>query len=127
MTWPRPVPLIGDRTSAAERGAAPDGWRFPDGARDALHDVVRARRDVRRFRPDPIPEGVLERVLSAAHAAPSVGHSQPWRFLVVEDKEVSAERSEIVRFMRGQGYEVCAQNVIILDKINEYFFVDRTR
>ena len=49
------------------------------------------------------------------------------RFVVVEDKEVSAERSEIVRFMRGQGYEVCAQNVIILDKINEYFFVDRTR
>jgi hypothetical protein len=29
--------------------------------------------------------------------------------------------------MRGQGYEVCAQNVIILDKINEYFFLDRTR
>ena len=49
------------------------------------------------------------------------------RFVVVEDKEVSAERSEIVRFMRGQGYEVCAQNVIILDKINEYFFLDRTR
>lgn len=85
MTWPRPVPLIGDRTSAAQRAAAPDGWRFPEAARDALHDVVRARRDVRRFRPDPVPEEVLERVLGAAHAAPSVGHSQPWRFLVVED------------------------------------------
>ena len=49
------------------------------------------------------------------------------RFLVVEDKEVDAGRSEIVRFMRGRGYTVCAQNVIILDKINEYFFVDRSR
>ena len=49
------------------------------------------------------------------------------RFVVVEDKEVEAERSEIVRFMRAQGYTVCAQNVIILDKINEYFFVDRSR
>jgi FkbM family methyltransferase len=49
------------------------------------------------------------------------------RFVVVEDKEVDAEKSDIVRFMRGRGYGVCAQNVIILDKINEYFFVDRSR
>jgi nicotinate-nucleotide--dimethylbenzimidazole phosphoribosyltransferase len=35
---------------------------------------------VRRFRPDPAPGEVLERVLGAAYAAPSVGHSQPWRF-----------------------------------------------
>lgn len=48
------------------------------------------------------------------------------RFVVAEDGEVDAERSEIVRFMRGRGYTVCAQNVIILDKLNEYFFVDRT-
>jgi FkbM family methyltransferase len=48
------------------------------------------------------------------------------RFVVVEDAEVDAERSEIVRFMRERGYGVCAQNVIILDKLNEYFFVDRT-
>jgi len=50
-----------------------------------LYDVVRVRRDVRRFRPDAVSGDVLERVLSAAHAAPSVGHSQPWRFLVVDD------------------------------------------
>jgi nicotinate-nucleotide--dimethylbenzimidazole phosphoribosyltransferase len=95
MTWPRPVPLIGDRSSAAERGAAPDAWRFSEDARDALHDVVLARRDVRRFRPDSVPEAVLERVLSAAHAAPSVGHSQPWRFLVVEDAAVR-ERAAVM-------------------------------
>jgi FkbM family methyltransferase len=49
------------------------------------------------------------------------------RFVVVEDKETDAERSDIVRFMRGRGYGVCAQNVIILDKVSEYFFVDRSR
>ena len=81
-------PLIGDPTSAAERGAEPDGWRFPEDARDALYDVVRARRDVRRFRPDPVRDEVLQRVLGAAHAAPSVGHSQPWRFLLVRDPEL---------------------------------------
>ena len=47
-----------------------------------------ARRDVRRFRPDAVPSEVLQRVLSAGHAAPSVGHSQPWRFLVVDDAQL---------------------------------------
>ncbi len=47
--------------------------------------LVAARRDIRRFRPDRVDSGVLRRVLAAAHAAPSVGHSQPWRFVVVED------------------------------------------
>ncbi|SDM82252.1 nicotinate-nucleotide-dimethylbenzimidazole phosphoribosyltransferase /cob(II)yrinic acid a,c-diamide reductase /5,6-dimethylbenzimidazole synthase [Geodermatophilus siccatus] len=84
-TWPRPVPLVGDTTSASQRAADPTGWAMGEQVRDALHRVVGARRDVRRFRPDPVPADVLERVLSAAHAAPSVGHSQPWRFLVVQD------------------------------------------
>lgn len=82
-TWPRPVPLIGDTTSAADRAAAPDGWAFPASDREALYDIVRARRDVRRYRPDPLPTDVLDRVLHAAHNAPSVGQSQPWRFIVV--------------------------------------------
>jgi nicotinate-nucleotide--dimethylbenzimidazole phosphoribosyltransferase len=83
--WPRPVPLIGDRTSASERAAAPTGWALAPEARAGLYEAVAARRDVRRFRPDPVPAEVLERVLGAAHAAPSVGHSQPWRFVVVRD------------------------------------------
>ena len=87
MTWPRPVPLIGDQTSAADRAAAPDAWAFPAPARDALYDVIAARRDIRRFRPDPVPPDVLDRVLLAAHRAPSVGHSQPWRFIVVTSAE----------------------------------------
>ncbi len=40
---------------------------------------------MRRFRPEPVLPEVLTRVLGAAHAAPSVGHSQPWRFIVVTD------------------------------------------
>jgi len=84
----RPVPRVGDATSAAQPAADPAGWRFPDAAREAVYAVVAARRDVRRFRPDPVPDDVLERVLNAAHAAPSVRHSQPWRFLVVDDSEI---------------------------------------
>jgi 5,6-dimethylbenzimidazole synthase len=47
--------------------------------------LFRWRRDVRRFRPDPLPPGLLDRLLAAAHLAPSVGLSQPWRFVVVDD------------------------------------------
>ncbi len=83
MSWPRPVPLIGDDTSAAEREHDPRAWALSSDQRDALHAVLSARRDVRRFRPEPVPDDVLTSVLSAAHLAPSVGHSQPWRFIVV--------------------------------------------
>ena len=83
--WPRPVPTVGDTTAASERRGDPTGWAFPGDVRDGLYEVMAARRDVRRFRPDPVPEAVLRRVLGAAHAGPSVGHSQPWRFLVVTD------------------------------------------
>jgi nicotinate-nucleotide--dimethylbenzimidazole phosphoribosyltransferase len=87
MTWPRPVPLIGDATSAAERAAEVDAWAFPESARESFYDLVAARRDIRRFRPDPVDEAILGRVLTAAHTAPSVGHSQPWRFIVVTEAE----------------------------------------
>jgi nicotinate-nucleotide--dimethylbenzimidazole phosphoribosyltransferase len=84
-TWPRPVPLIGDDTAASERAADPAGWALPAEDRAGLYRAIGARRDVRRYRPDPVPADVLTRVLGAAHQAPSVGHSQPWRFVVVRD------------------------------------------
>ncbi len=86
--WRRPVPLVGDATAASERAADPSGWALPTEVREALHEVIDARRDVRRYRPDPVPPAALERVLTAAHRAPSVGHSQPWRFVVVADATI---------------------------------------
>ena len=88
MTWERPVPLVGDVTAASQRAADPTGWAFDESARAAFYAVVDARRDVRRFRPDSVPDDVLHRVLGAAHVAPSVGHSQPWRFIVVRDPAI---------------------------------------
>ena len=87
-SWPRPVPLVGDATSARERAADPSGWALAPQTREALYEVIDARRDVRRFRPDSVPGDVLRRVLTAAHHGPSVGHSQPWRFLVVTDPRI---------------------------------------
>ncbi len=105
-TWNRPVPLIGDRTSAAERADDVAAWAFPEDARQALHDVVAARRDIRRYRPDPVDPEVLERVLTAAHAAPSVGHSQPWRFVVVSEP---ATRERAARMADEQRLRQAAQ------------------
>lgn len=85
MTWQRPVPLIGDQTSAAERAAEVGAWAFPDPVRENFYALVGARRDIRRYRPDPVEPEILDRVLSAAHMAPSVGHSQPWRFIVASE------------------------------------------
>jgi len=50
-----------------------------------LRELLRLRRDVRRFRTEPIPEAYLHDMLEAAHHAPSVGLSQPWRFVRVDD------------------------------------------
>lgn len=87
-TWKRPVPLIGDVTSAAERAADPAGWAFSTDEQAALRSIIAARRDVRRFRPDDIDDHTVLGLLAAAHQAPSVGHSQPWRFIVVRDAAV---------------------------------------
>src|SRR3954453_10047026 len=84
--WPRPVPLIGDPTRAAERAADPSGWAFDDASVSALHAGIEGRRDVRQSRADPVPTELLRRVLAAGHSAPSVGHSQPWRFVVVTEQ-----------------------------------------
>jgi 5,6-dimethylbenzimidazole synthase len=58
---------------------------FDQGFRDSLRTLFRWRRDVRHFRTDPLPPGLLEDLLEVANLAPSVGLSQPWRFVLVED------------------------------------------
>jgi 5,6-dimethylbenzimidazole synthase len=65
-----------------------------DGAfRDRLRDLIVWRRDVRRFRADALPPGMVDGLLELAALAPSVGLSQPWRFVLVE----SAPRRAAVR------------------------------
>ena len=58
---------------------------FSPAIRDAVSDLLIWRRDVRGFRSDPLPEGVLGELLAQACLAPSVGLSEPWRFVIVDD------------------------------------------
>ena len=67
--------------SALAVDAAP---RFDPAFRARLRELLMWRRDVRRFRRDPLPEGTVERLIGVACLAPSVGLSQPWRFVLVD-------------------------------------------
>jgi 5,6-dimethylbenzimidazole synthase len=62
-----------------------NGPVFDAAFRSQLRRLLEWRRDVRRFRRAPLPEGMLERLIDIASLAPSVGLSQPWRFVAVEE------------------------------------------
>jgi 5,6-dimethylbenzimidazole synthase len=63
---------------------------FDDTFRSRLRDLLIWRRDVRHFRRDPLPSGTLEGLIDLACLAPSVGLSQPWRFVIVDDETIRA-------------------------------------
>ena len=61
--------------------------QFDDAFRTRLRELLAWRRDVRHFRREPLPQGAIERLIATACLAPSVGLSQPWRFVLVEASE----------------------------------------
>ncbi|MFF5285586.1 nicotinate-nucleotide--dimethylbenzimidazole phosphoribosyltransferase [Streptomyces sp. NPDC013171] len=86
-----------------EQVARPDSPApgYDDAEREAVLRVMRERRDIRNgFRSDPIPHEVLLRVLEAAHTAPSVGHSQPWDFVVIRSAETRQTMHELAQRQR---------------------------
>jgi 5,6-dimethylbenzimidazole synthase len=75
------------------------GAHFGQDFQASLLELLKWRRDVRRFRRDPMPPGTLERLVEVAGLAPSVGLSQPWRFVSVE----SEARRQAIR----ANFEIC--------------------
>ncbi|RRQ85609.1 nicotinate-nucleotide--dimethylbenzimidazole phosphoribosyltransferase [Streptomyces griseofuscus] len=81
--------------------AGPAAPGYDDAEREAVLKVMRERRDIRNgFRSDPIPHEVLLRVLEAAHTAPSVGHSQPWDFVVIRSADTRNTMHELAMRQR---------------------------
>ena len=68
---------------------------FSAADREVFYRVIERRRDVRAFRPDPIPSDTLYRILGAAHHAPSVGLMQPWNFIVIQEADTKARIKDI--------------------------------
>jgi 5,6-dimethylbenzimidazole synthase len=86
---------------AERRGEAP---QFDAVFRARLYDLLKWRRDVRRFQRDPLPQGAIERLIALACLSPSVGLSEPWRFVIVEDE---ARRAAI-----RQCFEACNKEAL---------------
>ena len=59
-----------------------------------LHNFLRTRRSIRRFKTDPVPASVIQNILSTATYAPSAHHRQPWRFVVITDLSVKCKLAD---------------------------------
>lgn len=78
---------------------------FTPAEREAVYKAIFARRDVRRFSPSTIASEVIERILLAAHHAPSVGFMQPWNFIVIRDPQTKTLIKEAFLLARSQEAE----------------------
>ncbi|MEX2230389.1 MAG: nitroreductase family protein [Dehalococcoidia bacterium] len=58
---------------------------LPRGATHDIYELMNTQRAIRRFRPDPVPDAVIERLIFAATRAPSGSNLQPWAFVIVKD------------------------------------------
>jgi 5,6-dimethylbenzimidazole synthase len=92
------IPQSADRAAVARDGATllelsgallcyGSMMTFDDAFRRRLGELLAWRRDVRRFRTETLPPGTVERLIELACLAPSVGLSQPWRFVIVDDAQ----------------------------------------
>jgi len=105
---------------------------FSEQERDAVYQVIYARRDMRHFAAGAVDEDILSRILAAGHAAPSVGFMQPWRFiritrttlreqlvtLVEEEKsrtsdQMDERKAEFMR-LKVEGIRDCAELIAVV-------------
>ena len=72
-------------------------------ATDSFWEVIKTRRSVRQFKPDPVPEEHLLKIVDAARMAPCAGNEQAWEFIIVQDKKlIEAMKNECVRNVETQ-------------------------
>ncbi len=83
-----------------------------------FYEVIRTRRSIRSYKPDPIPKEVLTRVLDAARIAPSGSNRQPWKFIVVKDEEL---KRRIAKACHNQMFIAEAPVVIVACGYNIHY------
>lgn len=121
-------------------------FAFTEAEKAAIYRAIAERRDMRHFRPDPVDPAVLLRLLQAAHAAPSVGLMQPWRFIRVTDAalrvqihalvdaerrataEALGERSDEFMQLKVEGILDCGELLVaaLMDQRERHVFGRRT-
>ncbi len=120
--------------------------RFSDHEIAAIYKVIAERRDMRHFVSDPVDPVLLERILMAAHQAPSVGFMQPWRFIRITDDNLRksihqlaeqerietakalGEREDEFMQLKVEGILECGELIIVALRENrqQYIFGRRT-
>lgn len=119
---------------------------FSEQERAAVYRAIRERRDMRHFADEPLAPEVLERLLQAAHQAPSVGLMQPWRFiritrpalrrkirgLIEQERQATAKalderEAEFLR-LKVEGVDRCAELLVValMDQREQHIFGRRT-
>lgn len=73
---------------------------------DAFLALVKKRRSIRRFKPDPVPDEHVEKIIEAARWAPSAANSQPWEFLVVKERETRDRIVDLIDATKAQTYRM---------------------
>lgn len=105
--------------------------RYSDNDIDAIYRVIEQRRDMRHFTNEPVAQDILERLLHAAHFAPSVGFMHPWRFIritntdlrksihsLVEEERIATasalgEREDKFMKLKVEGILDCAEVLVV--------------
>ena len=64
-------------------------------------DIINSRKSIRRFKPDPVPEGLILKILESARWAPTGENYQPWRFIVVRDQETKNKIGDLAKVGSG--------------------------
>ncbi len=116
-----------------------DQHSFTEAEREAVYKAIFNRRDVRsEFLDRQIPDAVLQRILNAAHHAPSVGFMQPWDFLLIRDLErrkqihqlflqANAEAAQLFSGERQAQYRSLKLEGILEAPLNVLITCDRSR
>ena len=74
-----------------------------------IFEVIRTRRSVRKYKPEPIPQEKMKMILEAAQLAPSAGNRQPWRFVMVHNAD---KKKEIAKVAKNQTFLADAAVII---------------
>ena len=82
---------------------------FSDAERAAVYRAIAERRDMRHFAAGSVEPALLQRLLEAAHQAPSVGLMQPWRFIRISDRELRGKIQQLVEEERVRTAEALGQ------------------
>lgn len=82
----------------------------------SVFDAISKRRSVRSYKPDGIPDEVLDKLLNAVRLAPSGGNRQPYKFIIVQDNDTKAQLAAACRWSPGRpkGHEFVSQAPIVI-------------